>query len=104
MKFWKKINFNTNDEIILRNEIEEENMNRNLEITQMISFKYIQKHLNKIIIHHLIIIFIHNINEINECIKYDIFIQEKYYYSEKYIFEFNIIQCYKYYEFEYIIK
>jgi len=94
---------NVDDEIILRDDIEEENMSRNLGVAQVIPLRRTQKHLNKIAAHHSIVIFTHSIDEANECIKRGMSIQGRYYYPEKYTLD-NITQCYKCCEFGHLAK
>jgi hypothetical protein len=95
----KDLDPTTEDEIILRDEIEEENTSRNLQVAQVTPLRRTQKHLNKIAAHHSVVIFTHSIEEADECLKRGILIKGSFYYPEKYAPELNITQCYKCYKF-----
>jgi len=91
----------TEDEVILRDEIEEENISRNLQVTPL---RRTQKYLDKIAAHHSVVIFTHSAEEADECLKRGMSIKGRFYYSEKYTPEFNITQCYKCYKFGHLAK
>ena len=95
---------NIEDETILKDEIEEENTSRNLQVAQVIPLRRSQKHLNKIAAHHSIVIFTHSIEEADECLKCGMSIKGRFYYPEKYTPELNITQCYKCYKFGHLAK
>src|SRR5436190_1710585 len=82
----------TEDEVILRDEIEEENISRNLQVVQVTPLRRTQKYLNKIAAHHSVVIFTHSAEEADECIKRGMFIKGRFYYPEKYTPELNITQ------------
>ena len=100
----KDLDPNTEDEIILRDEIEEENTSRNLQVVQVIPLRCTQKHLSKIAAHHSVIIFTHSVKEADDCLKRGMFIKGKFYSPEKYTPELNITQCYKCYRFGHLAK
>ena len=100
----KDLDPNTEDEIILRDEIEEENASRNLQVVQVVPLRRTQKHLNKIAVHHSIVIFTHSIDEADKCLKRGMSIKGRFYYPEKYTPELNITQCYKCYKFGQLVK
>jgi len=94
----------TEEYYILRDEIEEENTSRNLQVEQVIPLRRTQKHLNKITAHHSVIIFTHSMEEADECLRRGMFIKGRYYSPEKYTPELNITQCYKCYKFGHLAK
>jgi len=100
----KDLDPNTEDEVILRDEIEEENTSRNLAVAQVIPLRCTQKHLNKIAAHHSVVIFTHSVEEADECLKHGMFIKGSFYRPEKYTPELNITQCYKCYKFGHLAK
>jgi hypothetical protein len=100
----KDLDPNTEDEVVLRDEIEEENTSRNLQVAQVIPLRRTQKHLNKIAAHHSVVIFTHSMKEADECLKRGMSIKGRFYYPEKYTPEFNITQCYKCYKFGHLAK
>jgi hypothetical protein len=93
------------DEVIIRDEIEEENTSRNLVgVIEVNPLKRTQKELDKISAHHSIVISTHNIDGANECLKRGMFIKGRYYSPEKYTPELNLIQCYKCFDFGHMAK
>ena len=72
----KDLDPNTENEIILKDEIEEENTSRDLQVVQVNPLRRTQKHLNKIAAHHSVVIFTHSVEEADECIKRGMFIKE----------------------------
>jgi hypothetical protein len=100
----KDLDPNAEDEVILRDEIEEENTSRNLQVVQVSPLRRTQKHLNKVAAHHSVVIFTHSASEADECIKRGMSIKGRFYYPEKYTPELNITQCYKCYKFGHLAK
>jgi hypothetical protein len=100
----KDLDPNTEDEIILRDEIEEENTSRGLAVAQVVPLRRTQKHLNKVAAHHSVIIFTHSVVEADECLRRGMFIKGSFYRPEKYTPELNITQCYKCYKFGHLAR
>ena len=100
----KDLDPNTEDQIILRDEIEEENISRNLTVERVTALRRTQKHLNKIAAHHSIIVFTDSLEAANTCMKRGMSIKGRFYYPEKYAPELNITQCYKCYKFGHLAK
>ena len=94
----------TEDEVILRDEIEEENTSRKLQVAQVIPLRRTRKHLNKTAAHHSVVIFTNSVEEADECLKRGMSIKGRFYYPEKYTPEHNITQCYKCYKFGHLAK
>jgi hypothetical protein len=92
------------NEVIIRDEIEEENTNRDLQAVQVIPLRRTRKHSDKVTAHHSIVIFTHSVEEANTCITQGMSIKGSYYYPEMYTPELNITQCYKCYKYGHIAK
>jgi hypothetical protein len=95
---------NTEDQLVLRDEIEEENLSRNLQVEQVTLLRRSQKHLQKAAAHHSIVIFTHSMQEADRCLKRGMFIKGKFYVPEKYTPELNITQCFKCFKFGHLAK
>lgn len=92
------------DQIILRDELEEENTSRNLQAEQVFPLRRTKKQLEKPTAHHSIVILTTRIQAADDCLKRGMFIKGRYYLPEKYTPDLNIKQCYKCYGWEHMAK
>jgi len=92
------------DQIILRDELEEENTSRNLQAEQVFPLRRTKKQLEKPTAHHSIVILTTRIRAADDCLKRGMFIKGRYYLPEKYTPDLNIKQCYKCFGWEHTAK
>jgi hypothetical protein len=92
------------NEVIMRDEIEEENTSRDLQVVQVIPLRRTRKHLDKIAAHHSIVIFTHSVEEANACITQGMAINGRFYHPEMYTPELSVTQCYNCYKFGHLAK
>jgi len=92
------------DDLIMRDELEQENNSRNLTVAEITLLRRSQKHRNKVAAHHSVLIFTHSAKEADECLQRGMIIKGRFYYPEKYTPELNITQCYKCYKFGHLAK
>jgi hypothetical protein len=100
----KDLDPNTEDQLILRDELEEENTSRNLQVEQVTPLRRTQKHLHRAAAHHSIVIFTTKMQAADECLERGMFIKGRFYSPEKYSPELNVTQCYNCFKFGHMAK
>ena len=64
----KDLDPTTEEQVILRDEIEKENTSRDLQVEQVIPLRRTQKHLHRIAAHHSVVIFTNSMQGADDCI------------------------------------